>query len=204
MDGVFMKKYIKLIASVCFLLLIIGMADVYKDKKELQHNIIRLHVVADSDSQEDQEIKLKVKNAVVAYLQPLVKDFSNKNQAMAFIADNLTSIQRVANEVLEGLDSSDRVKVHLSAEAFSTRKYETFSLPAGVYDSLRIQIGEGKGKNWWCVVFPSLCLPATSKGFHDTVVSAGFTNELGNSLENGRNFRFFILDCLGRIENLFY
>lgn len=204
MDGAFMKKFIKVIVIACFLLFVIGIADVYKDKIALHDNLIRLHVVANSDSREDQEIKLRVKDAVVAYLQPLIKDLSDKEQAMVFVADNLTSIQLIANEVLDDCGVSNRATVYLRPEAFNTRKYDTFSLPSGVYDSLRIEIGESGGKNWWCVVFPSLCLPATSDGFQDTAVSSGFSEELGNTLANGNNFRFFILDCLGRIENLFY
>ena len=204
MDGVFMKKFIKILVCTCLILSAIAVTDVYCDKKALQENLIRLHVVADSDSQEDQEIKLQVKNAVVAYLQPLVDGFESKEETMDYIADNLFSIQKVANTVLQELGNKDRAAVYLCAETFNTRQYETFSLPAGVYDSLRIQIGEGKGKNWWCVVFPSLCLPATSDGFQDSAVSSGFSEELGSTLVSGRNFRFFILDCLGKLENLFY
>lgn len=204
MDGVFMKKIIKI--SVCLGLLVsaIWVADVWQDKMLLQENLIRLHVVANSDSQEDQAVKLQVKDAIIAYLQPIVEDFDDKEQTMEFIADNLSSIQRIANGVLAELGESQSAVVSLGTEAFNTREYETFSLPAGVYDSLRIQIGEGKGRNWWCVVFPSLCLPATSEGFQDTAVSSGFSEELGNTLSSGKNFRFFILDCFGRIENLFH
>lgn len=203
MDGVFMKKFIKILACMILLLSTIWMADVWQDKKALQENLIRLHVVANSDTKEDQEIKVQVKDAVVAYLQPLVDGFTDKKQAMEFVADNLSSIQQVANAVLQEQGKEDRAAVYLGSETFDTRHYETFSLPAGVYDSLRIQIGEGNGKNWWCVVFPSLCLPATSDGFQDTAVSAGFSNKLGNSLADGKNFRFFILDCFGKIERLF-
>ena len=204
MDGVFMKKIIKILICLGLLVSVLWATDVWKDKKSLQENLIRLHVVANSDSQEDQAIKLQVKDAVVAYLQPLVDTFADKEQTMEFIADNLSSIQQIANEALSELGASKQAVVSLGREAFNTREYETFSLPAGVYDSLRIQIGEGKGKNWWCVVFPSLCLPATSEGFQDTAVSSGFSEELGNTLSSGRNLRFFILDCFGKIENLFH
>ena len=198
-----MKKIIKTLICVCLLISALWVADVWQDKKTLQENVIRLHVVANSDTKEDQQVKLQVKDAVVTYLQPLVEQFSDKEQAMEFVADNLSSIQQVANGVLVKLGESDRATVYLGQEAFGTREYETFSLPAGVYDSLRIQIGYGKGRNWWCVVFPSLCLPATSDGFQDTAVSSGFSEDLGDTLANGRNFRFFILDCFGKIEKLF-
>jgi len=198
-----MKRFIKILACMILLLSTVWMADVWQDKKALQENLIRLHVVANSDTKEDQEIKVQVKDAVVAYLQPLVDGFTDKKQAMEFVADNLSSIQQVANAVLQEQGKEDRAAVYLGSETFDTRHYETFSLPAGVYDSLRIQIGDGKGRNWWCVVFPSLCLPVTSDGFQDTAVSAGFSDELGNSLADGKNFRFFIMDFFGKIERLF-
>ena len=203
MDGVFMKKIIKI--SVCLLLFmfVLFLADVWQDKNALQENLIRLHVVANSDSQRDQEIKLQVKDAIIAYLQPLVDGFADKEQAMEYVTDNLASIEQIANAVLQAYGESDRATAYISAESFDTRKYETFSLPAGIYDSLRIQIGEGRGKNWWCVVFPSLCLPATSNEFQDTAVSSGFSEDLGNALVSGTNLRFFILDCWGKLEKLF-
>ena len=204
MDGVFMKKIIKI--SVCLFLFVSAMfvADAWQDKKALQENLIRLHVVANSDSQEDQTIKLQVKDAVISYLQPLVEDFTDKEQTMAFLTENLASVQQVANDALSKLGVDNCAIVSLETEVFDTRKYETFSLPAGIYDSLRIRIGEGRGKNWWCVVFPSLCLPATSDGFQDTAVSSGFSEELGNTLSSGRNLRFFVLDCFGKLEKLFH
>ena len=204
MDGVFMKKIIKNLVIACLVLSVIGVTDVYRDKKALQENLIRLHVVANSDSQEDQKTKLQVKDAIVAYLQPIVGEFADKEAAMEVIAADLSNIQLVANKVLEECGESDCATVCLGQEAFDTREYETFSLPAGVYDSLRIEIGEGKGKNWWCVVFPSLCLSATSDGFQATAVSSGFSEDLSSTLASGRNLRFFILDCIGRIEKLFF
>ena len=204
MDGVFMKKFIKILACLVLLASAIWMADVWQDKKALQKNLIRLHVVANSDTKEDQEIKVQVKDAVVAYLQPLVDGFTDKKQAMEFVADNLSSIQQVANAVLQEQGKEDRAAVYLGSETFDTRHYETFSLPAGVYDSLRIQIGDGKGRNWWCVVFPSLCLPATAEGFAEAASCAGFPEELTAALEEeeGYEIRFYFLDLIGRIENL--
>lgn len=204
MDGVFMKKIIKNLVCLLMLVFVVFLIDALQDKQILQENLIRLHVIANSDVQEDQRIKLQVKDAVVGYLQPLVENFADKEQAMEFVSNNIVSIQQVANDVLVNLGVDDCAVVSLGREFYDTREYDTFSLPAGLYDSLRIQIGEGQGRNWWCVVFPSLCLPETSEGFQDTAVSSGFSEELGNTLSSGRNFRFFIIDCLGKIEKLFH
>lgn len=204
MDGVFMRKTIKIFT--CLILVIFGlyMADVWQDKKALQENLIRLHVVANSDLQNDQEIKLKVRDAIVEYLQPLLAAVPNKEQAMKLVENNLSNIEDIANKTLEKLGETDCAVVSLGKAVFDTRKYDTFSLPAGVYDSLRIRIGKGEGKNWWCVVFPTLCLPATSDGVQTVATATGFSESLGNSLISGNNLRFYILDCFGRIEKLFH
>ena len=88
----------------------------------------------------------------------------------------------------------------LDKEVFDTRYYDTFTLPAGVYEALRITIGEGEGKNWWCVGFPTLCLPATSEGFEDVAAGAGFPDTLTAALEGERGYRvrFILLDLLGK------
>ena len=199
-----MKKLIRI--SICLFLLtsVVYLADVWQDKRALQENLIRLHVVANSNSEKDQSIKLQVRDAVVSYLQPLLAEFSSKEQVMNFVEDNLSSIQAVANRALDNIGDENGAFISLDKEVFDTRKYDTFSLPAGLYDSLRIQIGQGQGKNWWCVVFPTLCLPATSEGFRDTAVSSGFSATLGDSLASGRTLRFYILDCFGKIEKLFH
>ena len=204
MDGVFMKKIIKI--TVCLLLILsaVLIADLWQDKKCLQENLIRLHVVANSDSQEDQAVKLQVKDAIVNYLQPITEQFTNKEQAMQYIREHLSDLQELANNVLRELGENVQAVVTLDKEAFDTRVYDTFSLPAGIYDSLRVKIGEAEGKNWWCVVFPSLCLPATSDGFQDTAVSSGFSQPLTDTLSSGCNLRFFLLDCIGKLEKLFH
>ena len=97
------------------------------------------------------------------------------------------------------------VRISLAKESFDTRYYDTFALPAGIYSSLRIELGEGEGKNWWCVAFPALCMPAAGKDFRDVATGAGFSDDLTASLASGTKFevRFFVLDLLGRLENFF-
>ena len=110
---------------------------------------------------------------------------------------------RAARE-LESLGVDAGAVATFCREEFGKRVYDTFTLPAGVYDTLRITIGEGEGHNWWCVVFPSLCLPATSEGFAEAASCAGFPEELTAALEGeeGYEIRFYFLDLIGRIENL--
>ena len=125
---------------------------------------------------------------------------------MAVVKENLAALEAAANKVLQELDAKYHAAVSLEQEEFPTRDYETFSLPSGVYDSLKVTIGSGEGKNWWCVVFPQLCLPAASTQVEDVAVSAGFSQDLGKTLirEDGYQVRFWLLDRLGKVQNFFH
>ncbi|MFI3312381.1 MAG: stage II sporulation protein R [Eubacteriales bacterium] len=137
-----------------------------REQQALADKLVRLHVVANSDTDLDQSVKLQVRDAVLevtATLEPTE------------LEANLATIQTVANETLSNLEQTDRAVVTLERELFPTRDYDTFTLPAGTYTSLRVTIGEGTGHNWWCVVYPSLCLPATTAELTETAMEAGLT-----------------------------
>lgn len=176
------------------------------DKSALSNNLIRLHVIANSDSQEDQMVKLKVRDAVLEEIRGITEIAADRNEAYSLLTERLPGLQETANRVLQAQGSTATATVELGEEAYPTRQYDTFSLPAGVYDSLRITIGDGEGQNWWCVVFPGLCLPTASEEVADTAVSAGFSEDLGNTLttQDGYQVRFFLLDCIGWVENFFF
>lgn len=206
MDGDFMRKFC-IFTSACVLVAgLLWLGSVERDRRYLKENVIRLHVVAHSDSPQDQAVKLAVRDAVTEYLEPELAGLSDVEAAREFLRDHLQELKAVADGVLAREGFSLEAAVTLDEEAFSTRQYDTFSLPAGVYDALRITLGQGQGKNWWCVVFPGLCLPATSQGFADTAAGAGFSQELTGTLEQeqGYEIRFFVLDCLGWLENFFH
>ena len=170
-----MRKFMGRI-GICFLLAAaVWGVTLISDREQLNENLIRLHVVANSDSEEDQNVKLQVRDAVTASLQQELENLGDVEAAKAYLQENLPKIEKIANETLAAAGFDQQAVVTLCKEAFDTRYYDTFTLPAGVYESLRIIIGEGQGHNWWCVVFPSLCIPATAKGFEDTAVGAGFT-----------------------------
>ena len=204
MDGVFMKKLIKLILVGLLITTIIGGFDLWKDRQLLKEKLIRLHIIGNSNSQEDQDIKLQLKDAIVSYLQPVVEKLPSKEDAINYLNDNVENIEKFANQVLDRLGVSDRAVVTIAPEAFDAREYNTFSLPSGIYDALKIRIGDAEGDNWWCVVFPNLCVSASSTEFQDVAVSFGFSNSLTNTIihRNGYQLRFFLLDCLGKLENI--
>lgn len=196
-----MRKLVKrtLVLGLLALCVLGGM--VVADKQLLRENLIRLHVVANSDSQEDQAIKLEVRDAIIAALQEGMDTSVDADEAKEYLSAHLTDLEMVANAALARAGSTNTATVTLGMEEFPVREYDTFSLPSGVYESLRVTIGEGEGHNWWCVVFPSLCVPATSADFTDAAVAAGFPEDLANTLAGDYEVRFFLLDYLGRLEN---
>ena len=198
-----MKKMLRTL-GICFVVtVLIWLAGILSDRRKLNEELIRLHVVAASDSREDQEIKLQVRDAVTAYLQEAMADISDVEGAKAYLQENIPKIQKIANRALAAAGVEADAVVTLAKESFGTRLYDTFRLPAGVYESLRITIGAGEGKNWWCVVFPSLCLPATTSGFESVAAGAGFDEALVGALEGEAKYeiRFYLLDKLGELEN---
>ena len=201
-----MKIWFKLLAFTLFLGTCVYIISLASDKKQLENEVLRLHVVGASDSKEDQEVKLLVRDAVLKQVEELTIDACSKDEAQRMLAESLNVLEDAANEVLEQRACSQRAVVSLKQEAFPKREYDTFSLPAGVYDSLRITIGEGAGRNWWCVVFPSLCIPAASKDTADVAAGAGFSNSLSGAItgEGKYQVRFFLLDIWGRLEKFFF
>ena len=139
-----------LLAAICVTLL----TGVWAQGRQsaLADKVVRLHVIASSDAAEDQRMKLEVRDALLAYLSPRLEAASGAEDATAVIAAASGELQRIAETV-----SGGSVRVELGRETYPTREYETFSLPAGVYTSLRVTLGAGGGRNWWCVVYPPLC-----------------------------------------------
>ena len=206
MDGVFMRRMVGCLLFCLVLAAAFWTGTLIMDKQTLRRELVRLHVVGASDSQEDQAIKLRLKDAIVESLKSDMAKLSDAQEAKAYLAENLPKIEALANTFLQEAGCEDAAQVSLAVEEFSARVYDTFTLPAGVYDALRITIGEGEGKNWWCVVFPGLCIPATSEGFEEAASCAGFSDSLTAALEgeSGYEIRFWVLDALGRLENFLH
>ena len=201
-----MKKTVKMICILLVVLLIWQFAILNGQLYELKENIVRLHVVANSDSNPDQSLKLLVKDEVVNFLNKTMKDCKNIDEAKIFLTNNIKEIESIADGMVCSNGYDYPVTVSLREESFDTRHYDTFSLPAGVYDSLRIEIGEAEGQNWWCVVFPTLCVPVTSDQFVVTAVESGMDNSLATTLMNKEtyNIRFYFMEKMGIIENFLF
>jgi len=163
---------------------------------ELSAQILRLHVVAASDAAEEQELKLRVRDAVLAYLEPELAGASTAQQARYTVAGHLEEIAAAAAAAAEGRT----VTVSLGREQYPTRRYEGFALPAGEYDSLRVVLGEGEGHNWWCVVFPPLCLSAAEQ---ERVRAVMAPEDYALICEDeGYELRFRVLELWGELLQL--
>ena len=180
-----------------------GGAGLLRDQETLEEGLLRLHVVANSDAPEDQAVKLRVKDAVVSMLEETMEAMPTVEEARAYLETHLPQIEETANRVLKELGSGLEAVVTFARERFPTREYDTFRLPAGVYQALRITIGAGEGHNWWCVLFPSLCVPASTQGFTAAAEASGMSQTLAGTLAGdttGYEIRFRLLDWLGEVK----
>ena len=200
-----MKKTIIFLFLMALCVTFLFVLDCSVEKAQLKDSIIRLHVIANSDSPEDQAQKLRVRDVIIGYLSPLMDKVDTLDDAKDCITQNIPQMEKVVLDLLSKEGTDMAVRISLGDTSFDTRFYDTFALPAGVYSSLRIELGNAEGQNWWCVAFPSLCIPAAGKDFRDVAAGAGFSDSLTDSLATGNRYevRFFVLDLLGKLENFF-
>ena len=162
-------------------------------QQSISSALVRLHVIAVSDGAEEQEIKLEVRDAVLDYLTPVLENAEDQQQARQIITENLEGIAEAAGSAARGR----QVSVTLSQESYPTRQYEGFTLPAGRYESLRVILGEGEGKNWWCVVFPPLCLSAAESEEVQSVLNREDLSIVTG--EEGYALRFKLVELWGKL-----
>ena len=130
----------------------------------IKDKVLRLHVIANSDSEEDQALKLKVRDQVLATLKPLLENAEDRSSSEAIVRAHLSEVEAAARETAWKEKPGENVHAELTPTRFPEKIYGDCTFPAGNYDALRITIGEAKGKNWWCVLFPSLCFVDTVHG----------------------------------------
>lgn len=167
----------------------------------LPENIVRLHVVANSNSPADQAVKLKVRDAVLAESAKYYTAADTMQQAVTAICVHLQSIEAAANKALRENGFAQTAAVQVIDCYFPTRDYKAFSLPAGKYRTLRVTIGAGKGKNWWCVVFPALCLPAAESPSTD--VLSALTDSERTVISNPKRYeiKFKAVEIYEQLKN---
>ena len=165
-----------------------------KKQSELASQVVRLHVLAVDDTESEQALKLRVRDAVLAYLSPALEGVTDRDEARGILAAHMKGIAEAAAGAAEGR----KVSVSLGPESYPLRRYEGFVLPAGTYESLRVVLGEGAGHNWWCVVFPPLCLSAADA---DRVQSVMKPDDFALiTEEDGYELRFRIIELWGELQ----
>ena len=147
-----------------------------RTQDELADKVVRLHVLANSDSEEDQALKLQVRDVVLERATAILEQSADRREAESRLRGELLELERVAAEEIAAEGYDYPVTVNLENADFPTKEYDGFTLPAGEYLALRVIIGEGKGRNWWCVVFPPLCTSA-SADLPASALAAGFSEE---------------------------
>ena len=172
----------------------------------ISSNVFRLHVIANSDSEEDQDLKYKVRDKLLNYMNSLCINVNSKEEAILIVQNHKEEFKNIALEVVHDKGFDYSVNINIGNFEFPTKTYGDISLPAGMYDALRVEIGSASGKNWWCVMFPSLCFIDISSGIVDEDSKALLENNLSEEAysivsDNSNTvvkFKFKILEFFGR------
>lgn len=170
-----MKKLFSLVLCITLLLAAAFYiaTESLSEEMEIYQKTLRLHIPANSDSKSDQEVKLKVRDAVIQYLEEPLSSCSDKQQSLQVIKDRSEQLEQLACNVLLENGKNYGATVNIVHEYYPTRHYEGISLPAGYYDSLKIELGEAQGQNWWCVLFPQVCVGSAKPA--EALAEVGFT-----------------------------
>ena len=200
----FYKRILTLAIFAAILLLVVGLLPVHGEE-EIYDKVVRLHVLANSDSEEDQAVKLKVRDSILALTVPLLQNCETKEEAVALLEENQTLFVEAAQAVLQEEGFDDAVSIEMGLEEYPTRTYDSLCFPAGEYISMRVSLGTGEGQNWWCCLFPPLCLGAATvrdEDAEDACISVGFTPTqykiITESDKPVYRARFKILELLGQ------
>ena len=173
-----MKKFLLITTAVlCTAVFLTLLFCPVHGEEEIYDNVVRLHVLANSDSDEDQALKLRVRDAILEKSTVWMKGCSSREEAATLLCNRQEEIRLVAEEVVRASGRDDRVTVTLDKESYPTRAYDQFCFPAGEYTSLRVSIGNAEGQNWWCCLFPPLCTASSTstKDAEDAFISVGLT-----------------------------
>ena len=174
----------------------------WQEDRAVYDKVIRLHILANSDSEQDQALKLTVRDALLEKAAAMTASCQSREEAEQVLASQTETLRRIAEETLAADGCAQPVTVTIGQEVYPTRLYEGLRLPAGEYCSLRVMIGEAAGQNWWCVLFPPLCVGSAAR-VEEEMVSAGFTPGQIHVLTDTDNpryvLRFKILEILGAL-----
>ena len=192
------KKLLTVFLALSAIFIFIGIMPVHGETK-IYDSVVRLHVLANSDSEEDQSLKLKVRDSVLQLTDSLLAASPSAKDAQRILEDNIEDIKEKASATVEAEGFDYSVDVCIGYENYPTRDYGNLCFPSGRYTSLRVLIGDAEGRNWWCVLFPPLCLSA-AEGDRDDAIQIGFTGEeykiITDTDKGSYKLRFKILEVI--------
>ena len=198
-QGLFMKNKIYLFVPI-FLVLTLAtsiVAPAVNMSEDISDKVFRLHIRANSDSETDQNLKLIVRDELLKETKDLFSDCKSLEEAVELTNNNIDFIRKTVNKTIKSNGFNFNCSVKIDKEFFETRKYDRFTLPAGVYDALIIELGQGKGHNWWCVMFPAVCISGCSEDF-----DSALTEEEIKMIESDNYvIRFKAVEIFERIKN---
>lgn len=167
-----MKKNLKFILIITFLIFIYTFICaynyVYAVSTNLSDSVFRLHIIANSDSKEDQDLKYIVRDNLIQYMDKLCENCSSKTEVIEIAKNNISNFKQIAEDTVKEQGFSYDVNVEIGNFEFPTKSYGDISFPTGYYDALKVKIGNSSGQNWWCVMFPPLCFVNTTTGLVPT------------------------------------
>ena len=201
-----MKKNLKMVIILTFLLFlyssICAISYAQNISTDVANSVFRLHVIANSDTEEDQNLKYMVRDNLLKYMNSICENCKTKEDAIAIVEKNKTAFEQIAMNTIKEEGYNYSVTINIGNFEFPTKNYGDISLPAGYYDALRVEIGEAKGRNWWCVMFPPLCfvdissgvVPDESKEFMKNSLSEEEFARISNQSDNEIQFKFKLLE----------
>lgn len=162
--GFFMNKTLKIFVPLflVFVFMFSYIAPFIETSENISNQVFRLHILANSDSTEDQQLKLKVRDEILKKGEKVFASSNSLEETIELCKNNIALFQQTAEQCLKDNGSDHEVKVYVDKEYFNTREYDEITLPSGIYNALKIEIGQGKGHNWWCVMFPAICLSSVT------------------------------------------
>ena len=158
------KRIFVLLILLCLFILVSAISYVDAVSNDIADSVFRLHVIANSDSKEDQELKYKLRDKVLEYMNSIAQNCTSKQEIIELVTTHKDDFQTIAKQVIIDNGYDYNINIYIGEFDFPTKNYGDISFPAGTYDSLRIEIGESKGQNWWCVMFPPLCFVDVTSG----------------------------------------
>lgn len=198
-----MKLIEKSLVSGLLLTFLLALTGFANNCENLSTKVLRLHILANSDSAEDQSLKLNVRDKIIEKSGDFLNTATDKASAQSLTAENLDNIREIAEQEVQNRGYSYPIKVQITKMYFPTRNYGNTTLPAGHYDTLRVLIGEGKGKNWWCVIFPQMCLGSVKNSAAIDSVFSNSEKKIINSSEN-YEIKFKVVEWFYALKGAIY